>query len=80
MKQFKKGEIPDLSYQLAVKKPIPLRFIQMREPFEVETMHGTFRGKAGDYLMVGMEGELYPCDKTIFEKNYEVLQPASSSL
>ena len=35
---FKKGEIPDLEFRKAVKKPIPVRCIQMTEPFEVETI------------------------------------------
>jgi hypothetical protein len=29
------------------------------------------QGKAGDYLIKGIEGELYPCDKQIFWKSYD---------
>ena len=39
-------------------------------PLVVETMEGTMRGKSGDWLMVGVNGEMYPCDKDIFEKTY----------
>lgn len=74
MLQFKKGNVPDLPFQLAVKKPIPVRCIQIHEPFEVETLEGTFTGKAGDYLIIGVEGELYPCEQGIFEKTYEVVK------
>jgi hypothetical protein len=35
-------------------------------------MEGTMRGKAGDYLIIGVHGEMYPCDKTIFEETYEI--------
>jgi hypothetical protein len=46
----------------------------MEEPFEVETMEGTLRGKAGDWLMIGVEGELYPCDAKVFEKTYRLIE------
>jgi hypothetical protein len=46
----------------------------MQEDFEVETLEGNLRGRAGDYLMVGVEGELYPCSREIFEKTYDWLE------
>lgn len=70
---FKKGEIPNYHFKQAIKKPIPVRCIQMQEPFRVETMEGTLEGKAGDYLMIGIKGEMYPCEKEIFEATYDVL-------
>jgi len=54
------------------KKPISVRCLQMDEPFEVETLEGTMKGKKGDYLIRGIKGEFYPCDKQIFEETYEV--------
>lgn len=54
-----------------VKKPIKIRALKMDAPFAVETKEGTMTGKAGDFLIRGIEGELYPCDKNIFEKTYE---------
>lgn len=53
------------------KKPIPISAVQIDEEFEVETMEGIMRGKPGDYLMRGIRGEIYPCDKGIFEESYE---------
>lgn len=41
--------------------------------FIVKTMEGTMRGKIGDYLMRGINGELYVCDKEIFNKTYELI-------
>ncbi len=73
MMQFKKGELPDLAFRQAVKKPIPVRCFQMTEPFRVETLEGTLEGKAGDYLMVGVRGEMYPCAKEIFEETYDLI-------
>lgn len=73
MLYFKKGEVPDYNFQLAVKKPIPIKCFQVNEPFTVETMEGPMQGKAGDYLMVGIKGEAYPCDKEIFHETYEII-------
>ena len=73
MKTFKKGEVPDYDFKHAVKKPIPVRCIQINEPFQVETLEGPYTGKPGDYLMVGVRGERYPCDKDIFEETYEII-------
>lgn len=74
MLTFKQHTIPDLKFKKAVKKPIPIKCIQMQEPFKVETLEGTMRGKKGDWLMVGVSGEMYPCDKAIFEKTYNLLK------
>ena len=75
MLQFKKGKIPALNYRMAVKKPIPVRCMQIMEPFEVETLEGTLRGKAGDWLLVGVRGEMYPVDRAIFAQTYELRDP-----
>lgn len=53
------------------KKPIIIHAKQMVEPFRVDTLEGNYKqGKVGDYLMQGIDGELYICDKGIFEKTY----------
>lgn len=70
---FKTGQIPEYEFKQAVKKPIPVRCIQIQEPFKVETLEGTIEGKAGDYLMIGVKGEMYPCDKNIFEETYQII-------
>ena len=44
-------------------------------PFIVKTMEGDHEGKPGDYLMKGVEGELYVCDQIIFRKSYEFMLP-----
>lgn len=72
MLRIKKDEVPDYEFRKAVKKPIAIRCIQMNEPFEVESLEGVVRGKAGDYLMVGVRGEMYICDKEIFDETYEL--------
>ena len=55
-----------------MKKPIVVHAKQINEPFRVESLEGNYKqGKPGDYLMQGVEGELYICDRTIFEKTYD---------
>jgi hypothetical protein len=74
VKHFSKDSVPDLAFKMATKKPIAIRCYQMDQPFEVETMEGVLRGRAGDYLMVGVNNELYPCAKEVFDKTYS-MQP-----
>ena len=57
-----------------VKRPIVVHAKRMDEEFRVETLEGNYKqGKPGDYLMRGIEGELYICDGPIFEKTYDFL-------
>lgn len=37
----------------------------------VRTLEGDMYAKAGDYIIKGVNGELYPCKPDIFEKTYE---------
>ena len=57
----------------ARKKPVIIRAIQVTEDFQVETLEGIMKGKAGDYLVKGTQGELYPVKKNIFETIYEMV-------
>lgn len=56
-----------------IKKPIPILAKQMDNAFSVDTLEGKMEGKSGDYLIIGIKGELYPCDRDIFEKTYSKL-------
>jgi len=71
---IKKGEVPAYPFKKAVKKPVLVHCMQMGQPFKVETMEGVLEGKAGDYLMIGVRGEMYPCDKEIFDETYELIE------
>lgn len=55
------------------KRPIVVGACEMDHPFAVSTKEGIMKGKAGDFLIRGVEGELYPCDRAIFEKTYEIV-------
>ena len=41
---------------------------------KIKTLEGTMRGDAGDYIIKGVNGEIYPCKPDIFNKTYEVAE------
>lgn len=71
---FKQHNVPKLKFREAIKKPIAIKCIQIQEPFLVETLEGKMKGKEGDWLMVGVNGEMYPCDQGIFDKTYNLIK------
>lgn len=74
MLTFQKDCVPKLKFKKAMKKPIAIRCIQIEESFSVETMEGIMKGKKGDWLLIGVNDEMYPCDKAIFKKTYDLLK------
>lgn len=63
-----------LDLRPCMKRPITIHAKQMDEPFRVSSLEGDYKqGKAGDYLMCGVNHELYICDQEIFEKTYDFL-------
>lgn len=40
---------------------------------EIKTLEGTMIAKSGDYIIKGVQGEIYPCKPDIFEKTYDIL-------
>ncbi len=71
MKAFTEGNVPEM--RKCLKKPIPVEACQMDDQFYVDTSGIRISGKAGDYLMRGVEGELYVCSRAVFEKTYTFL-------
>ena len=64
----------DVTFKQYRKKPVVVFASLMDEPFEVETLEGTMRGNAGDYLICGVKGEYYPCKPDIFEATYDAVK------
>ena len=58
-------------WRKARKKPVVIEFREIDDHFlEIETREGKLiANKEDDYLIRGVEGELYPIKKTIFAKN-----------
>ena len=38
---------------------------------KIKTLEGVMQGNGGDYIIKGVNGEIYPCNPDIFEKTYE---------
>lgn len=38
---------------------------------DIKTLEGTMRANIGDYIVRGINGEIYPCKPDVFEKTYE---------
>ena len=56
------------------RKTAIVEAVQLPFAFVVETLEGTHHGNPGDWLMRGVEGELYPCKESVFEKTYEEVE------
>ena len=41
---------------------------------EIHTLEGTLHASYGDYIIKGVQGELYPCKPDIFEQTYEEVE------
>ena len=39
----------------------------------IKTLEGVMTAQIGDYIIKGVNGELYPCKADIFEKTYEAV-------
>ena len=53
------------------KLPVVVHCKQINEDFRVKSLEGNYKqGKAGDYLIKGIDDELYICDRSIFERTY----------
>jgi hypothetical protein len=41
---------------------------------DIPTLEGTMSAQAGDWIIRGVKGELYPCKPDIFDATYEVAE------
>jgi hypothetical protein len=55
------------------KKPVDVLARRVEEREEIVTREGTLTAVPGDYVIRGVEGELYPIDPGIFAKTYDVV-------
>ena len=53
------------------RKTATIYAVRMAEAFQVHTIEGLHDGKAGDWLAIGVAGEMYPIDAEVFAATYE---------
>lgn len=44
----------------------------------ISTLEGKMRCNLGDFVLKGIRGELYPCEKSIFIESYEEVEDTST--
>ena len=49
-------------------------FSMIDDQITIKTLEGTMKGKEGDYIIKGVRGEFYICDRTIFEESYDIVK------
>ncbi len=53
------------------KKPIVIKAVQLQEKeISIKTREGVLKGYKGDFIIKGIQGEIYPCGEKIFYKTY----------
>lgn len=57
----------DFYYMLFCKGKVNLNGNKL----EICTLEGTMTASIGDWIIIGVEGEVYPCRDAIFKKTYE---------
>ena len=45
---------------------------------EIRTLEGVMLVNFGDWIIIGVEGEIYPCKDNIFKKTYEEVKDANN--
>ena len=60
----------NLVWREVFKRPKQVEAVEIPAPFTVETEEGTMEAEAGDMLIRGVDGEYYPCKKSVFEQSY----------
>lgn len=53
------------------KRPLVIEAVQMPVDFEIDSEEGKMSGKEGDYVIRGIQGEVYSCKKEIFQASYD---------
>ncbi len=53
------------------KKPVVIDAVRINEPMVIASLEGEMRAQAGDWIIKGVKGELYPCNDDVFRQSYD---------
>ena len=56
------------------KKPVVIEAYQTTQEMDIPTLEGVMHASIGDFIITGVNGEMYPCKPDIFEKTYELVK------
>lgn len=68
------GHLDDISWLIQATKDGDIYFEKCGTPnleIKIKTLEGVMTASLGDYIIRGINGEIYPCKPDIFEKTYE---------
>jgi hypothetical protein len=51
-----------------------IRFFDRESTLTIQTLEKSMYAKVGDYIIRGVQGELYPCKPDIFKATYEAVE------
>lgn len=61
--------------KVATKRPVSIRYVgPIKTEWDIPTLEGVMKARAGDYIIQGVNGEFYPCKPDIFRKTYQTAQ------
>lgn len=63
-------DLDDLAEGSDIDRPIKI----VGSSLMISTLEGDMKASIGDYVIKGVQGELYPCKPDIFEQTYEALE------
>lgn len=84
MTRYRKKPITIEAFRLGYDEP-PEWAISVGDMFDssvcqIATLEGVMIANKGDYIIKGVQGELYPCKPDIFEETYEVVDGGQSEM
>lgn len=53
------------------KRPVVIEATRVQKKTRIWTREGHVNAYPGDWLIIGVEGEMYPCSNSIFEKTHK---------
>jgi hypothetical protein len=69
-----KADLEKMNWKPYRKKPVIIEAFQTRLAFDIETLEGWMHANVGDWIVMGVKGEVYPVKPDIFEQTYEKVE------
>lgn len=71
---LKSGEVPRWFIDALEKRDGSVEVLPDAKGCDIRTLEGVMHASVDDYIIQGVNGEIYPCKPDIFEKTYEVTE------
>ena len=71
MRTIEEGTVDTTKFKEYRKKPVVISAYPTDEEVIIATREGKMKANIGDYIIRGVDGEIYPCKPDIFHKTYD---------